>query len=238
MKKNLLKTAVVLLLGIVTQSCLTYQIEHVEGTVKFSPKKDDVFTNPKLRNYVAKTPNPSIVLRVPDAEKSILSESKYGNSNIYSAIEKELMKANFAVRDRALFNQTLKSGDNYDNIRKSTNTDLILEVIESAPIKLTTNRYTNKRGRAKTAKFPIVYYGFKVEFKIISVKENSLVGNYIFYYTPCLNGCTNTYYANGAIYPIGGYKSLPKSYEYRFDKNSVAEFYKISTQRLIKEIKK
>lgn len=247
--------SLIFIIAVVVQSCSIYKIDNVEGTVKYTPKRDDVFTSSSFREYIRKTKSPSIVLRVPNSENSVLNESVYGSSNVYSAIEKELMKANFSVRDRALFNEILSKGQttDYSKIRDKTDTDLILEVIESSPIKLSTNQYTDKKGRDKTANFPITYYGFKVEFKIINIKDNSVAGNYTFYYTPCLNGCTNIYYANGEVRPIN-YKDRrsslqkmqddinrqqnPKAYEYRFDRNRVYEFYKHSTQRLISEIKK
>ena len=64
---------------------------------------------------------------------------------IYNAIEKELLKENYSVRDRGLFNELLSKAQttDYSKIKELTNTDIILEVVNIDPsVVYTTNRVT------------------------------------------------------------------------------------------------
>ena len=64
---------------------------------------------------------------------------------LFNAIEKELLRENFRVRDRGLFNELLSKSQtsDYSKIKELTNTDIILEVVNINPSVLyTTNKVT------------------------------------------------------------------------------------------------
>lgn len=215
----------------------------VQGTVKFSEKESDIFTKPILKQYIKKTNEPTIVLRVPNSnrETEITDSDRYSDSEVYSTIEKELTKAGFAVRDRSLFNKlsTDNKVNDYSKLKELTNTELILEVVRANKVPYDTNKYINMKGIEKVAPFNIKMYGEKVEFRIINVKNNDIVGNYTFYYTPCVDGCTYIYDSLGGIHNIQqrGNKSK-NSYEFISDKTQLERFYEVSTRRLTDELRK
>ena len=186
--------------------------------VKFSQKAQEPYTNKNLQTFLKNNPSPKIVLRVPNVEENVTSKitsdqqimltqrekERERNDIYYNAIEKELLKAGFSVRDRGLFNEVLKKMQrdtkqniDYSQIKDLTNTDLILEVVKIDPaIKYVTNEYftVGRKDRIKTSTSSTEYkkYGASAEFKIIMVSNNELAGSYKFHYTPCLEGCSTS----------------------------------------------
>jgi hypothetical protein len=181
--------------------------------VKFTPKQQDVFTNANLKTFLNNNAHPNIVLRIPNSYEQVttksddqtLSKNLFDEKRFdvyYNAIEKELLKGGFSVRDRGLFNEVLKKMQrdtkqniDYSQINDLTNTDIILEVIKIDPtVKYVTNKLStqNKKGAWTEKTTPIEYkkYGASAEFKIIMVKNNEMAGTYTFNYAPCQEGCT------------------------------------------------
>lgn len=220
-------------------------IQSVKGTVKFNEVENEIFTKKELKDYIRKTNAPTIVLRVPNitysyinTEDNITNKNDFSDSDVYGTIEKELAKAGFIVRDRSLFNKL--SNDNkvqdYSKLRELTNTELILEVVRVRKIPYDTNEYVNSNGKEKIAPFNIKMYGEKIEFRIISVKSNDMVGNYVFNYTPCIEGCTYIYDELGNIKNINS--DTKSAYKFVGYGTVLEKFYKVSTERLISELKK
>ena len=175
--------SIIAILGI---SCSTQKF------VSFQSPPSETFTTNKLKAFLKDNPNPKVVLRVPNAKSSATEED--ANTYIYNTIEKELLKHNFIVRDRALFNEIIrKSGDrvDYSEIKKKTDTDIILELtnLEADVVYKTNEYYTSKGKKHLFGKGDISAKGIKVDFKVVLIQENEFAGNYNFNYTPCLNGC-------------------------------------------------
>jgi hypothetical protein len=230
--------------------------------VKFTPKPKDVYTNNNLKAFLRTNPQANIVLRIPNASEDVTTKSTNDkviavtsqNESMdiyYNAIEKELLKGGFSVRDRGLFNEVLKkmSRDNKENINYSqikdlTNTDLIVEVIKINPaVQYVTNK-TNKidsKGRSSeyTSSREFKRYGASAEFKIIMVKNNEMAGTYTFNYTPCLDGCEVSAFGNSnKPKPANRLKILqtPPAYE-GVEKNLMEEFIRHCAQDLITAMK-
>ncbi|QJW90790.1 hypothetical protein HNV11_16090 [Spirosoma taeanense] len=121
-------------------------------------------------------------------------ESQYDETALYNAIEKQLFKEGFSVRDRGLFNEVLDDNQSidYSKITALTNTDLILELVRIDNLV----GYTTNVCYADDEEKPINGYrtvGASVEFKLVHVKTNEIVGSYKIHYTPCLDGCRGLY---------------------------------------------
>ncbi|MDB5132198.1 MAG: hypothetical protein JWR02_1947 [Mucilaginibacter sp.] len=168
--------------------------------IKYQKQSDDVFANHNLKEYLKSNASPKIVLRVPNTNDKATSNTVINQNNnvLYNAIEKELLKEGFNVRDRGLFNEIIdksKSTD-YTKIGEETNTDLILEVVSIDPsVMYSTNKITIVSGEKSTDQVQQIDYkksGASVEFKLILVKNNEIGGNYKFNYTPCSEGCPLT----------------------------------------------
>ncbi|MBW8687234.1 hypothetical protein [Chitinophaga rhizophila] len=129
---------------------------------------------------------------MPNSKSNATEED--ANIYVYNIIEKELLKENFTVRDRALFNEIVKkTGEkiDYTELKNSTDTDIILELtnLETNVIYSTNEYYTSSGKKKLFKKGDIAARGYKVDFKVILIKNNEFAGNYNFQYVPCQNGC-------------------------------------------------
>src|SRR5437879_5590106 len=100
--------------------------------VKYQKLPNDLYATTSLKEYLKNNKSPKIVLRVPNSNDKAASNTVISQDNnvLYNAIEKELLKEGFNVRDRGLFNEIMdksKSAD-YSKLGDETDTDLILEV--------------------------------------------------------------------------------------------------------------
>ncbi len=209
-----------------------------QGTVKLNAKKEDIFTKTSLLSYLRQTKSPTIVLRVPQQVDRLLEENRYSKSQIYNTIEKELAKADFIVRDRGLYQKVLDQNlsTDYSKIKELTDTDLILELVASDEEKYYTNKYTNYKGKEKITDGSITISGQKVEFKLIKVKENDLVGSYTFHFTPCTNGCVYNIDHFGTLYNVSTSSKVVKPYEF-VSSDRLEEFFKNCAKLLIRELR-
>ncbi len=208
--------------------------------IKFPKRADEVFANNNLKEFFRTNRNPNIVLRVPNsADKATSNTSTNTDNNVlYNAIEKELLRQGYSVRDRGLFNEIInKSGSTeYSKIKDLTNTDLILEVVNIDPkVIYSTNRVTLIKKRKSTEQIGNVdykRYGASVEFRIIMVKNNEIAGSYKYNYQPCPSGCE-----------LGTFKFTGKSSSKQVvlretvSVNTLEEFITLCTQDLIKSFR-
>lgn len=233
-----LEMVVPVLFIIMAASSAPARVATEEGTVRLSTKKDEIFTKSSLISYLSKTKSPTIVLRVPMQVDKLLEENRYSKSQIYNTIEKELAKADFIVRDRALYQKVLDQNlsTDYSKIKELTDTDLILELVASDEERYNTNLYTTRRGKERITDGPMTIFGQKVEFKLIKVKENDLVGSYTFHFTPCINGCIYNIDRYGTLYNISTSNKILKPYEF-ITPDGLEEFYKSCAKLLIKELR-
>ncbi|GAB3644292.1 hypothetical protein GCM10027423_49290 [Spirosoma arcticum] len=136
------------------------------------------------------------------AAKTQSIESQYDETSLYNSIEKQLFKEGFSVRDRGLFNEVLDGSGSvdYSKISVLTNTDLILELVRlDNPVGYTTNVcYTDSDNQQRLISEYRDMRGASVEFKLVHVKTNEIVGSYKIHYTPCLEGCRGVYKKGGS----------------------------------------
>ncbi len=204
--------------------------------IKFPKTPDDIYANPNLKTFFKDNKTPSIVLRVPNNSDRVTSNSL--TNVLYNAIEKEMVKQNFSVRDRGLFNELLNKSQtsDYSKIKELTNTDIILEVVNmNLSVLYTTNKITTVDKKKETVKLGKIDYkekGASAEFKVILVKTNEIAGTYRYNYTPCESGCE-----------IGTFKFIGKRGNKKIqlrefvEIDTMEEFVKLSTKQLINSFK-
>ncbi len=203
-----LTVTVFILLALASSTTNQVSITKYDGIFKYTPGSDEVVTNKSKLEFIKAASNPTIVLRVPDANKGVLEEDKNvksdgrkddGNNslyniNVYNIIEKELLKGGFTVRDRALFQKVLgdKSVNDYSKIKELTETDLILELSTLEYVGYPFNSFNSSSiGRRNTeiksinCSNYITIYGLKLEFRLIKVKENDFIGSFTYYHSMC-----------------------------------------------------
>ena len=188
MKKVILYFSCVLSLVLFTNCSTKY--------IKFKKPDNEIYPSSNLKNFLATNKNPKVVLRTPytnfnvtESEKSSLSKNDY--NYLYDAIEKELLKQGFVVRDRQLFNQVVSNKDNnvdYSKLKDKTDTDLIIELSKlDTELLYETNKYYTQKNDEKKLNYLYKRYGAVVEFKIILMNNNEFAGTYTYNYTPCSN---------------------------------------------------
>ena len=124
----------------------------------------------------------------------------------------------------------------YSKIKELTDTDLILELVASDDEKYYTNTYVNNRGKQKMTDGSMTITGQKVEFKLIKVKENDLMGSYTFHFTPCTNGCVYNIERNGGLYNANTSSRIVKPYEF-VSSDRLEEFFRNCAKLLIRELR-
>lgn len=204
--------------------------------IKFPAVPDETYANSNLKELFRSNRSPNIVLRVPNNNDKATSNTSISKNTdlLYNTIEKELLKENFSVRDRGLFNELLSKSatTDYSKIKELTNTDIILEVVNiDAAVLYTTNKVTTITSKKETEKIGIVDYkekGASVEYKIILVRNNEIAGSYKFNYTPCPDGCKLTTFKF-----TGKKRSLKPVLRETVEINTLEEFLKITTRKLI-----
>ncbi|WP_304231889.1 hypothetical protein [Jiulongibacter sediminis] len=177
---------------------------------------------------------------MPSADENNLNESddltkvEYSQTDIYNTIEKELSRANFIVRDRKLFEKVLEQniGD-YKSLREATQTELILELVSFVSEEYKTNKYLDDTGKEKVATDrEFSRNGYKVEFKLIKVLENDVVGSYTFHYAPCVDGCVFGSSEELSLFKDSN-SEAPKGYKYVVSQTALQDFFKKCTVELI-----
>ena len=140
-------------------------IEYTTGTFTLTAKENEYFTKKSLGRILKASKTPSIVLRVPVTGRNVTGQVKQKNNELYTIIEKEFAKAGYAVRDRNLFEQILENEQKtYSEIGKSTNTDLILELLSFNELPYRVRQYRDEAGELKNADKDITFTGSRIEF--------------------------------------------------------------------------
>lgn len=208
--------------------------------IKFPKQPDEVFANKNLKDFFKTNKSPNIVLRVPNNNDKATSNTSTSEDNnvLYNAIEKELLKEGFSVRDRGLFNELLSKSQtsDYSKIKDLTNTDVILEVVNINPaVVYSTNKVTvqtKKKMIEQVENVDYKKYGASVEFRLIMVKNNEIAGSYKYNYQPCPTGC------EVQMFKFTGKNALKKVVlKETVSVNTLEEFIKLCTQDLINSIR-
>ncbi len=194
--------------------------------------------------------NPVIVQQERSARKTRTQyvESRYDETALYNAIEKQLFKEGFSVRDRGLFNQVLDANQSiaYSKISSLTDTDLILELVRlDSLVGYATNVcYTEPSEQQRLINEYRDVRGASVEFKLVHVKSNEIVGSYKIHYTPCLEGCRGLYkkagakgtFVSNAWMKPGERKLIDKAYQ-ALDQDKLEAFITDATHQLVKSMR-
>ncbi len=220
--------------------CLTFSCSSPKEIVKFPTIPDEEFANPNLKEYFKSTKTPNIVLRVPNNNDKATTNTSTNNGNdlLYNAIEKELLRNGFSVRDRGLFNELLNKSQNsdYSKIKQLTNTDLILEVVNiDRSVLYSTNKITQITSKSEKEKIGSIDFkekGASAEYKLVLVKNNEIAGSYKFNYKPCPDGCELTYFKF-----TGKHSDKKIQLRETVEINTLEEFMKVTTKKLVESFK-
>jgi len=173
---------VVLVLGAAASGCVPLHVR-VEPRVP----ENEIVVKPSLVTFLKTTPEPKIVLRVPVPQGNLAQEEQKNSealNSVYNVIEKELLKAGFTVRDRALLTEVLRNNPkiDYRAIKEKIDTQLILEIVSLTPWDYSNPEYKRAdTGAPGQAPIPFKLVGSRIMAKLIMV-ETGEIGGIITYY--------------------------------------------------------
>lgn len=197
------------------------------GTITFTPPEDEVIVRTTMKDFMASHPSPKIVLRSSfDKEKLSFSEEEV--SAICNAIEKELTKGDFQVKDR-------KS----TNFKDSANIDLILDVVKkNATTEYQTNVYTSKSKKEKVWKYGVVdAVGILFECKFILASTNDVAAIFEFNYVDCMEGCKYEFNQEGKASKYQAKADKKAKINSRQKNNPMEIFMREKTKKMLESIR-
>lgn len=168
------------------------------------PARVENFTNEQLRNFIKKTPSPTVIVRGQSNTGPQISASQSSNSDrICSILEMSLAKNGLDVRDRALFENVINSSSgelSYESLYEKTQVDMLLEISSySLSDYYIVDGYYDQFNRyfrfpqenLGTRKYPNIiqpqykFRGMSITIKVILLKDNLIGGSYSYSYVPC-----------------------------------------------------
>jgi len=128
---------------------------------------------------------PDMDVYITTAEPQPPPPHEFGHAtSVYNVIEKELLKAGFTVRDRALLTEVLRNNPkiDYRAIKEKIDTQLILEIVSLSPWDYSNAEFKRvDTGAPGQASVPFKLVGSRVMAKLIMV-ETGEIGGIITYY--------------------------------------------------------
>lgn len=206
-------------------SCVT------TGSVRYPNKPPEFIVSESAKPTTGKF---SVIIRTSDFN-SLDATRKDESAWAYFKIEKELIKNGVIVRDRGFFNQSLNQNKDvaYDQMQRATNTDYVIETFFKRDNDLYNLPYFYSGRMKRQSPYPFITDGFSLEFKVIDIKTNEIIGGYKYYYNPCPehNGCKRTFFVKS-----GNSFQMPLYLDYdelnTFIATSTSEFVKnFTTQK-------
>jgi hypothetical protein len=235
--------------GSLLSSCVTFSVHGVLKTP--TPPPADIVIHTELRDFLSKKPNPTVMLRVPTSISTLTGDNTKDvkhYSNFYGAIEKELMREGFTVRDRGLINTVIGLEQaSYKEIGEKTKTDIFIE-ITSFTVKnanIATKEWfkiSKKEGvRASKGTSDIANLEtagrlrpeeYVIECKIIVVEEGLTGGIFELHYCACnTSPCSFTFYYDKSfsyssiLYGVGNCSISGSSLIFYIDTETVAKSF-------------
>lgn len=159
--------------------------------------KTEVVISPALTDLIReKGTNLKIALRVPTPPKDVTKEEQKSIDKQYDFFERELAKAGFTIRDRALLEKTIgeEKISSYAEIASRIDTDLIIEIEDLSPANLSNRDYfwaaEDSWNQAVLApdQNPFPMAGGRLDCRIIMVKDASVAGMMTIFFLPCSGG--------------------------------------------------
>lgn len=166
-------------------SCMPY-----EGKVKtYVAGESEIIITPELQALLAAIPRPKIVIRVPNPPSNVTEAEKF---NTYlNLIEKTFLQKGFVVRDRALLENLMRTGNvDYQSIQRTIDTDIIIDILSlEFDIPNRVNSYFNETLK-QSEKFvsPLNFINCpkaRLECRLTIVEKGQLGGLCTLYSSPC-----------------------------------------------------
>jgi hypothetical protein len=183
-------------------SCSTERKYEKFSAVSFTIKQkpDLVYVSPSLKKCLEKKPYCSMVFIHNIIQQRVNSkEDNYYGNYLYSAIKNSLIKNDLIVDGRMLngekFSSDIYGNYPFDTLNKYTN-DLMIDFIGFKSVKYYSDKAipdTSKTKQEISLSKTFSFTGQSLEFKITHILTGEVIGDFMFNYTPCKNGCNLKY---------------------------------------------
>jgi hypothetical protein len=175
--------------------------------IKVNPEETSSYTNPTLRKFMQDNEGAAVIVRdlarwTPEKVQDASLSQSTRTARICQLLEQGLLKNDFNVRDRQLFEAVADKTDkntDYGDLYNKTGVDIIFEITSFNKDRYEVNYYHQDREQIPfdLKNNSIVYdmHGYSIEIKVIMLQNNIVGGTYKYYYTPCdatLGGCVLT----------------------------------------------
>jgi len=175
-----------LLLAAWTTGCMASFIGQVKPNVAAG---NEIVLTPELKALLNETAKPKIVIRVPNPPSNVTEAEKF-NSYI-NQIEKVFIQNGYTVRDRALLENLMRSGNmDYKSIKDKIDTDLIIDILGlefdiSHPVKTFFNETSQKEEAFATPLNVVDCMKAKLEVRLTIVDKGQLGGMMTIFASRC-----------------------------------------------------
>jgi hypothetical protein len=166
-----------LLVAAWTTGCMPTFVGQVKSNVSAG---NEIVLTPELKTLLVETPKPKIVIRVQNPPANVTEAEKF-NSYI-NQIEKVFIQNGYIVRDRALLENLMRSGNlDYKSIKDKIDTDLIIDILGLEfdipnPVKTFFNETTQKEEPFATPLNFVDCLKAKLECRLTIVDKGQLGG--------------------------------------------------------------
>jgi hypothetical protein len=176
--------------------------------IKIDPVEQQNYTNKSLYDFQKNNMEYSVIVRdLANRTSQRLQDASLSQATttarICQIIEQALLRSNYKVRDRQLFEyitDKAETDQTYSKLHEKTGVDVIFEVTSLNWDPYDFNSYyeenTKKYFDPENHERVYTMYGFSIEIKVILLKNNIVGGTYKYSYTPCdatKGGCLLTY---------------------------------------------
>ena len=172
----------------------------------------------------------------------VSKENDYYDNYLYSAIINKLTK-NDLIIDKQKYNDETFFDDthcrySFDTLTELSN-DLIIDFIDFTSVKYHTNKVIiDITKQESTFRKTFYYRGQSLKFKINHILTGEIVGNFVFNYTPCTNGCTLIYNKDNFNKNDLYFKRQNKKLDSKIDEDESFKIFEELLNRFISELLK
>ena len=172
-----IKLAAVLLIIAILSSCSPTYLGNIKTIVGAN---DEIVSTPELKSMLQVIPKPKIVFRIPNTTQAVTETDRF--TPYVNEIEKVFIQKGYTVRDRALLENLMRSGNaDYKGIKDKIDTDLIIDILalnfdNTRRANKFFNKTTQKEESFETAQTYVEYGIATLESRVTIVDQGQLGG--------------------------------------------------------------
>ncbi|MBK8328983.1 MAG: hypothetical protein IPL09_05825 [Bacteroidetes bacterium] len=151
--------------------------------LKLTPVENSFTSKKPIASIYKNKSEINVILRNSSYDLVRPERNSYALGNLFNVIEKEFIRQGLNVKDASLFKLDKENTDN--------NVDIMIDLADADWVEITTNKFYDKNDKEKQTRDleGFKMYGLKLDFRLVDVQSNEVIGFYTFGFTPCTQGC-------------------------------------------------